>query len=300
MLDNNHKKQYTKNIFLFIPILWFILFLIIPLILILMISIQLPECGKIISFKTIINYSKNTIDIVISFNNYIKVLCSKLTYIALITSIKIAFITTILCIFIGYPMAFAISQMQFQKQQILLILIIIPYWSSFLLRTYAWITILGNSYINKLLIKCGLSSLALLYNNFSMYLGMLYCYLPFFILPLCATLIKIDSKLYDAAYDLGAKSLQIFFKITIPLSMVGLINSSLIVFVSAIGETVIPQILGGMKNITIGNLIWEQFFIANNWGISAANSIILIIILIFPIICIQKMQKHKSYNRQNL
>ena len=127
-----------------------------------------------------------------------------------------------------------------------------------------------------------------------MFLGMVYCYLPFFILPVYATLIKLDPILNNAAADLGAKPMTIFFKITAPLSMPGLIAGSLLVFIPAIGEVVVPQIMGGMDSVMIGNVIWEQFFTANNWGASAATSIILLVILIIPIIWIQKIQKRQQ------
>lgn len=290
-------KKWSENwqhrLVVSLPMLWFLAFLMIPFLFILAISFTVPVDGTP-PFNTIVHYSDKALHIALHLSNYAQALYSKLTYIALFDSIKVAVITTLLCILIGYPMAFALSQMKTKAQHLFLPLIIIPYWTSFLLRTYAWVTLLGNHQLNTFLMELGLPSMALLYNNFSMYLGMVYCYLPFFILPLYATLIKLDPILKNAAADLGAKPMIIFFKITAPLSMPGLIAGSLLVFIPAIGEVVVPQIMGGMDNVMIGNIIWEQFFTANNWGASAATSIILLIILIIPIIWIQKIQKREQ------
>ena len=176
-----------------------------------------------------------------------------------------------------------------------LILIVIPYWTSFLLRTYAWVTLLGNHTINAFLMDLGFPSMILLYNDFSMYLGMVYCYLPFLVLPLYSTLIKIDPILYDAAEDLGSKPINSFFKITLPLSMPGLIAGSLLIFIPAVGEVVVPQIMGGMNSLMIGNIIWEEFFTSNNWGMAAAISVVLIIILAIPIMWMQRIQVKKTF-----
>lgn len=174
-------------------------------------------------------------------------------------------------------------------------MIIIPYWTSFLLRTYAWVTLLGNHTLNQFLMDLGLPSMALLYNDFSMYLGMVYCYLPFLILPLYSTLIKIDPSIYDAAEDLGSKPINSFFKITLPLSMPGLIAGSLLIFIPAIGEVVVPQIMGGMNSLMIGNVIWEEFFTSNNWGMSAAISVVLIVVLVLPILWMQRIQAKRTF-----
>ena len=191
-------------------------------------------------------------------------------------------------------MALALANMKKKQQMIFLILIIIPYWTSFLLRTYAWITLLGNHKVNEFLMSLGLPSMALLYNNFSMYLGMVYCYLPFLILPLYATLIKLDPILNDAAEDLGARPIKTFFTITLPLSRPGLSAGSLLVFIPAVGEVVVPQIMGGMNSVMIGNVIWGQFFTSNNWGMSAAMSILLLIVLLLPVLWMQRIQQ--KYN----
>lgn len=296
MSITTHKQwseKYQHRLVVSVPMLWFLVFLVVPFLFVLAISFTVPADGTP-PFSRIFQYSDKAVYIALHLSNYTQALYSKLTYIALFDSIKVAFITTFLCILIGYPMAFALSQMKTKAQQFFLILIIIPYWTSFLLRTYAWVTLFGNHQLNAFLMELGLPSMALLYNNFSMYLGMVYCYLPFFVLPLYATLVKLDPILSNAAADLGAKPVKIFFKITVPLSMPGLIAGSLLVFIPAIGEVVVPQIMGGMDSVMIGNVIWEQFFTANNWGASAATSIILLVILIIPVLWIQRIQKHQQ------
>lgn len=287
-------QSWSRRFIIAIPMLWFVCLLLIPFLFVLAISFTLPQNGTP-PFNPILIYHDQTLHVILHLANYIQTLHTKLIYIALYDSIAVAINTTLLCILIGYPIALALSRMKKGNQAFFLILIIIPYWTSFLLRTYAWVTLLGNHRLNEFLMTLGLPSMALLYNNFSMYLGMVYCYLPFLILPLYASLIKLDPIVQDAAADLGAKPIKVFFKITLPLSMPGLISGSLLVFIPAIGEVVVPQIMGGLNNVMIGNVIWDQFFTANNWGMSAAISIILLIILLVPVIWMQKIQQKRTY-----
>ena len=293
-LDSNLIHKWQQRFVILVPMLWFMIFLLIPFLFVLTISFTLPEDGTP-PFTSIFQYTDHTLHIILHLNNYLQTLSSNLVFIALYDSISVALITTALCIFIGYPMALALSCIQRKNVQLIfLIMIIIPYWTSFLLRTYAWVTLLGNHTLNVFLMKLGLPSMALLYNNFSMYLGMVYCYLPFLVLPLYATLIKLDLTLNDAAADLGATPMKTFFKVTLPLSMPGLVAGSLLVFIPAVGEVVVPQIMGGLNSVMIGNVIWEQFFTANNWGMSAAMSVILLVILVIPVIWMQKIQQRQA------
>ena len=287
-------KNIRNHIVYLIPLLWFFIFLLVPFLFVLGISFTLPANGTP-PVTSILNYDNQTLNFTLYLNNYFELLHYNLIFISLYNSIKVALFTTILCILIGYPMALALSRAKKNVQMFFLILIIIPYWTSFLLRTYAWVTLLGNHSLNEFLMSLGLPSMALLYNDFSMYLGMVYCYLPFLILPLYSTLINIDPILYDAAEDLGSKPINSFFKITLPLSMPGLIAGSLLIFIPAVGEVVVPQIMGGMNSLMIGNIIWEEFFTSNNWGVSAAMSIVLIAILALPIIWIQKIQARQNF-----
>ena len=290
----NVQKNFRHTIVYLIPMVWFVCFLLIPFLFVVSISFTLPANGTP-PVTSIMNFHDNSLYFTLHLENYIEVMHYNLIYVSLFNSLEVALVTTILCILIGYPMALALSRAKKNVQLIFLILIIIPYWTSFLLRTYAWVTLLGNHSLNEFLMGLGLPSMALLYNSFSMYLGMVYCYLPFLILPLYSTLIKIDPILYDAAEDLGSKPVNSFFKITLPLSMSGLIAGSLLIFIPAVGEVVIPQIMGGMNTLMIGNIIWEEFFTSNNWGAAATISVVLIILLIVPILWMQRIQSRKNY-----
>mgnify|MGYP000430455078 CR=1 FL=1 len=290
----NSDRNIRNTLVYLVPFLWFFIFLLVPFIFVLGISFTIPANGTP-PVSPVISYSDTTIHFTLYLKNYIELLHYNLIFISLYNSLKVALITTVLCILIGYPMALALSRMQKHTQMFFLVLIVIPYWTSFLLRTYAWVTLLGNHTVNEYLMSWGLPSMALLYNDFSMYLGMVYCYLPFLVLPLYSTLIKIDHNLYDAAEDLGSRPINSFFKITLPLSMPGLISGSLLIFIPAVGEVVVPQIMGGMDSLMIGNIIWEEFFTSNNWGISAAISIMLIVILALPILWMQKIQAKQTF-----
>ena len=289
----NSNKNLRNILVYLLPYTWFLIFLLIPFFFVLGISFTLPA-NNTPPVTTIFSLQDSTLNIILHLDNYLGLLHNKLIYLSLYDSLKVAFITTILCILIGYPMALALSRAKKRTQLIFLVLIVIPYWTSFLLRTYAWVTLLGNHEFNQFLMSIGLPSMALLYNNFSMYLGMVYCYLPFLVLPLYSTLIRIDPILYDAAEDLGSTPIISFFKITVPLSMPGLISGALLIFIPAVGEVVIPQIMGGMNSLMIGNIIWEEFFTANNWGMSAAISILLVAILALPIFWMQKIQAKQA------
>ena len=291
-MRNRHDtwQKWQQRLLIAIPSIWFGIFLLIPILFVLVISFTLPANGTP-PFTKVLNYTNHTLHVILHLENYIQALSSKLIFIALYDSILVALITTFLCILIGYPMALALANMKKKQQALFLILIIIPYWTSFLLRTYAWVTLLGNHKLNEFLMSLGFPSMALLYNNFSMYLGVIYCYLPFLILPLYATLIKQDKTLHDAAADLGARPIKTFFKITLPLSLPGLLAGSLLVFIPAVGEVVVPQIMGGMNSVMIGNVIWGQFFTANNWGMPAAMSVLLLIVLLLPVLWMQRIQQ---------
>ena len=290
----NLQKSFRHTLIYLVPFAWFTVFLLIPFLFVIAISFTIPANGTP-PVSSILDYQNDALHLTLYLTSYIELIHFNIIFIALFNSIKVALITTLMCILIGYPMALALSRAKQKMQIFFLILIVIPYWTSFLLRTYAWVTLLGNHTINAFLMDLGFPSMILLYNDFSMYLGMVYCYLPFLVLPLYSTLIKIDPILYDAAEDLGSKPINSFFKITLPLSMPGLIAGSLLIFIPAVGEVVVPQIMGGMNSLMIGNIIWEEFFTSNNWGMAAAISVVLIIILAIPIMWMQRIQVKKTF-----
>ncbi|MDO4997502.1 MAG: ABC transporter permease subunit [Neisseria sp.] len=216
------------------------------------------------------------------------------------SSIKTAFITTVICLLIGYPMAYAISRANPSYRNGLLLAIMLPFWTSFLLRVYAWMGLLSsNGIVNTLLMKYGIINepLELFYNSFSLQLVMVYAYLPFMILPLYTQLTKLDGRLLEAASDLGAGPIKAFFTITLPLSKTGIIAGSMLVFVPAVGEFVIPDLVGGSDNLMIGKTLWMAFFDQNNWPLASALAVVMVLLLVIPIALFQHYE-NKEENRE--
>ncbi len=211
-------------------------------------------------------------------------------------SIKTALTTTLVCLLIGYPMAYAISRAHPSIRNGLLLAIMLPFWTSFLLRVYAWMGLLGhNGIINNYLMKWGWISqpLDLFYNTFSLNLVMVYAYLPFMILPLYTQLVKLDHRLLEAAADLGAHPIKAFFTITLPLSKTGIIAGSMLVFIPAVGEYVIPELVGGPDNLMIGKVLWQAFFDQNNWPLAAAVAVVMVLLLVVPMALFQRYEERE-------
>ncbi len=211
-------------------------------------------------------------------------------------SIKTALTTTLVCLLIGYPMAYAISRAHPSIRNGLLLAIMLPFWTSFLLRVYAWMGLLGhNGIINNYLMKWGWISqpLDLFYNTFSLNLVMVYAYLPFMILPLYTQLVKLDHRLLEAAADLGAHPIKAFFTITLPLSKTGIIAGSMLVFIPAVGEYVIPELVGGPDNLMIGKTLWMTFFDANNWPLASAVAVVMVLLLVVPMALFQRYEERE-------
>jgi putrescine transport system permease protein len=279
-----------------IPFGWLLLFFLIPFLIVLKISFSdlrfgLPPYAPLMEWT-----SEGLLIIKINLTNYTFIVTDSLYLFTYLDSLVIALLGTIGCLCIGYPMAYGIAKASPSKRMILLMLIILPFWTSFLLRVYAWIGILSpRGYINTLLINMGLIStpLPLIDNTFATVLGIIYCYLPFMVLPLYAFLEKIDYGLLEAAYDLGARPFQAFIRIIWPLSRPGVIAGSLLVFIPAVGEFVIPELLGGSQTLMIGKVIWNEFFTNRAWPIAAALAVIMLIFLILPIAIFQRYQEQQ-------
>ncbi|WP_338809161.1 ABC transporter permease subunit [Neisseria leonii] len=212
------------------------------------------------------------------------------------SSIKTAFSTTLICLLLGYPMAYAISRAKPEYRNGLLLAIMLPFWTSFLLRVYAWMGLLSQTgIINNLLMKYGIISepMDLFYNSFSLNLVMVYAYLPFMILPLYTQLIKLDGRLLEAASDLGAGPVKAFFTITLPLSKTGIIAGSMLVFIPAVGEFVIPDLVGGPDNLMIGKTLWMAFFDQNNWPLASALAVVMVLLLVLPIALFHRLENRE-------
>jgi putrescine transport system permease protein len=215
---------------------------------------------------------------------------------AYLNSVRIAAVSTLLALLIGYPMAYAILRAPAGWRTALLILVLLPFWTSFLIRVYAWVGLLRpTGLINSTLISAGLidAPLRLLNTEFAVYLGMVFCYLPFMLLPLYARLEKLDGLLIEAALDLGATPTRAFWRITFPLSLPGVYTGCLLVFVPAVGEFVIPELLGGADVLMIGKVLWSEFFSNRDWPVSAAVACVLLAVLAVPIAVMQTLAGRK-------
>jgi len=210
-----------------------------------------------------------------------------------LNSLKIASISTVLCLLIGYPMAYGITRSSPTTKNVLLMLIILPFWTSFLLRVYAWMGLLADQgTINSLLIWLGVidEPMRMLYSELAVYIGIVYSYLPFMILPLYANMEKLNMSLNEAAADLGAKPTIAFLTVTLPLTVPGIIAGSLLVFIPATGEFVIPDLLGGGNVLMIGRILSDEFNSNSDWPIASAVAIVLLIVLVLPMMLYQRIQ----------
>jgi len=281
----------------FLPYVWLMLFFVAPFVIVLKISfadvdLAIPPYTPLLQWT-----EKNVLAIKLNFNNYSFLFTDKLYINAFLNSIKVAFISTLLCLVVGYPMAYGIARAKSSTRNLLLLLVILPFWTSLLLRVYAWIGLLkANGVINNLLISMGLihEPLTMLYTPFAMYVGIVYSYLPFLILPLYANLEKMDWTLLEAAEDLGCRPWQAFYKITLPLSRNGILAGSMLVFIPAVGEFVIPALLGGPNALMIGRILWDEFFSNRAWPVASAVAILLLILLVPFMMWYQSIQARES------
>jgi putrescine transport system permease protein len=267
------------------PYIWLLLFFAIPFAIALKISfthslIAMPP------YSNLVNWTGKDLTVTLNISNYLFLLTDSLYYSSYLSSLKIAFISTLLCLLIGYPMAYAIARMPTATRNVALMLVILPSWTSFLIRIYAWIGILkNNGLLNNFLIWTGVihEPLQILHTNVAIYIGIVYAYLPFMVLPLYTNLVKLDMRLLEAAYDLGAKPWKVFLKITLPMSRAGIIAGSMLVLIPAVGEFVIPELLGGPDTLMIGKVIWDEFFNNRDWPVASAVATVMLLLLLVPI-----------------
>lgn len=217
--------------------------------------------------------------------------------VAFANALRIAATSTLLCLLIGYPMAYAIARASAPRRNILLLLVVLPFWTSFLIRVYAWMVLLRpTGLINETLIALGVivEPLPLLANEFAVHLGIVYSYLPFMVLPLYAALERMDGALLEAAADLGARPWRAFVSVTLPLSLPGIVAGSLLVFIPAVGEFVIPDLLGGPDAPMIGKVLWTEFFTNRDWPAASAVAVAMLILLVAPILVFQAVEKKET------
>jgi putrescine transport system permease protein len=280
-----------KRFVIGVPYVWLFVFFFLPFLILLYISF-VDQGESINPFKPI--WDPETGILALKYENYWTIFRDgeggalfKTIYIeAYLRSIWYALLTALLCLGIGYPFAYFIARSAPAVRPALLMMVMLPFWTSFLLRVYAWKGILADQgVINKLLMALGIidEPILMLYTNVSMLVGMTYVYLPFMVLPLYANLVKMDFRLLEAAYDLGTTPFKAFWLVTVPLSKAGIIAGFMLVFIPALGEFVIPSLLGGPENIMIGRVVWDEMFTSNNWPRASALAVVMILLIIVPL-----------------
>ena len=282
-----------------VPYLWLLLFFAIPFLIVLKISfsrlaIAMPP------YTPILEYVDKALTVRLNLGNYVALFTDSQYVLAYLSSIKIAAVSTLLCLLIGYPMAYFIARMKPSTRNIALMAVVLPSWISFLLRVYAWVGILdANGILNRALMGLGVidAPLRILYTPLAAYIGIVYCYLPFMVLPLYANLVKLDLRLLEAAYDLGAKPWQAFLRITLPLSRAGIVAGCMLVMIPAVGEFVIPEMLGGPDTLMIGRVLWGEFFNNRDWPAASAVAIVMLLILLVPILVFNRFQQKEMEGR---
>jgi putrescine transport system permease protein len=275
------------------PYLWLLLFFAIPFVIVFKISfsesrIAMPPYAPLFEWA-----GEQIVAIKLNLANYAFLFTDDLYVSSYFYSVKVAAISTLFCLLAGYPMAYAIARARPTWRNVFLMLVILPFWTSFLLRVYAWIGLLkSNGLINQWLMGLGIidAPLTLMQTDFAVYIGIVYSYLPFMILPLYANLEKHDLTLLEAAADLGARPFTAFRKITLPLSVPGIVAGSLLVFIPAVGEFIIPSLLGRTDQLMIGRVLWDEFFANRDWPVASAVAILMLIVLVLPIMLFQRMQ----------
>ncbi len=285
-----------RSLLIALPYIWLLVFFLCPFLIVLKISLSEPIIAQPPYAPMLETLGEGAYNLKINFYNYLTILEDNYYVGAYFNSIKIAVFSTLLTLLVAFPMAYAMARAPKHLRSVLLMLIILPFWSSFLIRVYALIGILKDQgLLNNLLISIGIidSPLHILNTDIAVYIGIVYSYLPFMVLPIYANLEKLDWTLLEAAADLGANSFVAFWKVTFPLAKAGILAGCFLVFIPAIGEFVIPDLLGGADTIMIGKVLWTEFFNNTDWTMASAVAIILLITLVVPIVIYQYIQEKK-------
>lgn len=274
------------------PYFWLLLFFAIPFAIVFKISLSEAAIAQP-PYTALLDYAEGVLTLRLSLSNYLFLLSDSLYLDAYLSSLKIAAISTLICLLVGYPIAYGIARTKGPLQSFLLMLVILPSWTSFLIRIYAWMGILrNNGIINNMLLGLGLvdEPVRLMNTELAVYIGIVYTYLPFLILPLYANLVKLDDRLLEAATDLGAGPVSRFLRITLPLSRGGIIAGAMLVFIPAVGEFVIPELLGGSETLMIGKVLWGEFFNNRDWPVASAVATVMLALLLIPITLFHRYQ----------
>ncbi len=280
-----------------VPMAFLLIVFLLPFLVVFKISLSEMDA---VFFKDVLTWTEQTLTLHFHFGNYFSLTQDDLYFQAYLSSIKFAAITTAICLLIAYPFAYFMARSPADKRPAYLMLVMLPFWTSFLLRVYAWKMLLADSgVLNNVAMSLGLISepIRMMNTPFSLVLGMVYTYVPFMILPLYANLAKMDLRLLEAAQDLGATPWQAFWRITVPLSKSGIIAGSMLVFIPCVGEFVIPELLGGPETLMIGRVLWDEFFSNNDWPMAATVAVVMILLIIVPLALFNKYQAENTGGR---
>jgi putrescine transport system permease protein len=288
-----------RTLVIALPFLFLLVFFLLPFLIVGKISVSEMET---VTFKDVLTYQDGVLALSLKLSNYIFITQDSLYFKTYLASLQYAAATTVLCLLIGYPFAYFMARAKSSVQPALLMLVMLPFWTSFLLRVYAWRGLLTEGgWVADLIVGLGLDQVLyalglisapgkLMHTPFSLVLGMTYTYLPFMILPLFGNLAKMDLRLLEAAADLGATPWVAFWKVTVPLSKAGIIAGSMLVFIPCVGEFVIPELLGGPETLMIGRVLWDEFFSNNDWPMASSVAVVMVLLILVPLAIFNKYQ----------
>jgi len=288
-------QQAGRRLIAGVPTLWLLVLFLIPFIIVFRISFSEVRLA-IPPYTPLLSWHQGAPHIEVHWSAYSFLFTDPMYVSSYLYSLQVAAVSTLCCLLIGYPMAYAIARAGSAVRPLLLMLIVLPFWTSFLLRVYAWIGLLkNNGVINNVLLSLGVihHPLALLQTDFAVYIGIVYSYLPFMILPLYANLEKHDQALLEAAADLGARPWRAFARVTLPQSLPGIAAGSLLVFIPAVGEYVIPTLLGRPDQLMIGRVLSDEFFENRDWPVASAVAIVILLLLVVPILLFQRIERRQ-------
>ncbi|WP_345014908.1 putrescine ABC transporter permease PotH [Pseudaeromonas paramecii] len=284
-----------RHLVIFFPYAWMLLFFLVPFLIILKISLAETQVA-IPPYTALMEYADQKLHFVLNLGNYLYLFEDEMYAESYLQSLRVAGISTLLCLLVGYPIAWSIVHSKPSVRNVLLMLVVLPSWTSFLIRVYAWIGILkNNGLLNNFLIWLGViqDPIPLLHTDLAVYIGIIYAYLPFMILPLYTALMRVDYSLMEAASDLGARPWKSFFTVLLPLTKSGIIAGSMLVFIPAVGEFVIPELLGGPDSLLIGRVLWQEFFNNRDWPVASAVATVMLLLLMVPIIWFYAYQRRE-------
>ncbi|AKJ29680.1 ABC transporter permease subunit [Caldimonas brevitalea] len=290
-----------------LPYAWLLLFFLLPFLIVVKISVSEMET---VTLKDLLTYQDDVLQLTVRFNNYRFLLQDDLYFKTYLASLRYAAIATACCLLLGYPFAYFMARARSSLQPVLVMGVMLPFWTSFLLRVYAWKGLLSeHGWVAEMAVALGLDQLLwwagaipapgkLMHTPFSLVLGMVYTYLPFMVLPLYATLSKLDPRLLEAAQDLGATRWVAFWTVTVPLSKAGIVAGAMLVFIPCVGEFVIPELLGGPQTLMIGRVLWDEFFSNNDWPMASSVAVVVVLLITVPLALFHKYEAEAQEARR--